>query len=184
MDLMEAIKGRRSVRRFSGAGVAREALEKMLDAARWAPSWANTQCWRFVVVGDAAKIAALKETMPERNPARPAFDTCSYVVAFLAEHGLSAYKRGEKVEERDWYMFDLGCCVQNFCLAAHAMGAATVIVGLFDWRKANQILGVPEGYEVVCLVPIGTPQTHPSAPPRKPLQQLISYDTFRAEPAQ
>lgn len=181
MEVFEAIKGRRSVRRFSGAGVPEEAIERMLIAAQWAPSWANTQCWRFVVVRDSEKIATLKETMPERNPARPAFDTCSAVVAFIAKHGLSAYKRGQKVEERDWYMFDIGCCVQNFCLVAHAEGFGTVIVGLFDWRKANKILNVPEGYETVCLVPVGVPEAYPQPPARKSLVEITSQNSFNPD---
>ena len=50
MNVMEAIKGRRSVRKYRPDPVNDETLEAVLEAARWAPSWANNQCWRFVVV--------------------------------------------------------------------------------------------------------------------------------------
>jgi nitroreductase len=52
MDAMQAIKGRRSVRKYKPDPVSDEAVEAVLEAARWAPSWTNSQCWRFVVVRD------------------------------------------------------------------------------------------------------------------------------------
>ena len=53
MDTLEAIRTRKSVRKFSDRPVEPEKLQAVLEAARLAPSWANMQCWRFVVVRDA-----------------------------------------------------------------------------------------------------------------------------------
>ena len=63
MEVLEAIKTRRSVRRFKSVEVPGEILERVLEAARWAPSWANTQCWRFIVVKDARIKAELAATL-------------------------------------------------------------------------------------------------------------------------
>ena len=52
MDLMEAIKGRRSIRKYKPDPVSEETLQKIMEAVRWAPSWANTQCWEVIVVKD------------------------------------------------------------------------------------------------------------------------------------
>ena len=179
MDVFEAIKGRRSVRSFTqGQQVAEDVVKRILEAGRWAPSWANSQCVRYVLVRDRKRIEQLAATMPERNPAHPAFKTCAFVLAVVAKHGLAGYKKGQKIEERDWYMFDAGCAVQNVCLAIHALGLGTVIVGLFDWRRANEVLNVPEGYETICLLPVGYPEKQPPAPPRRSLDELLSHETF------
>jgi len=75
-------------------------------------------------------------------------------------------------------MFDLGIATQNLCLTAHNLNLGTVIVGLFDHDKAKDILKVPEGYEVVALVPLGYPAKEASAPPRKEIAELVHYNTF------
>ena len=53
MEALEAIKTRRSIRKYKPAPVDDKTLEPVLEAAHWAPSWANTQCWRFIVVRDS-----------------------------------------------------------------------------------------------------------------------------------
>ncbi len=181
MDLFEAIRGRRSVRAFTESEPPGDYVEKILEAGRWAPSWANSQCVRYVVVRDAERIRRLRETMPEKNPARPAFDSAAFVLAVVAKHGLAGYKRGEPVADRAWHMFDAALAVQNVSLAAHSLGLGSVIVGLFDWRAADEVLGVPEGYETVCLVPFGYPKGEPPTPPRKPLSELLSQETFKPD---
>jgi len=178
MDLFEAIKGRRSVRRFKSGDVSDETMERILNAARWAPSWANSQCAHYIIIRDRERLEELAGTLPEKNPARRAFASCSFCIAVVAQHGLAGYKRGEKVEERDWYMFDTALATQNICLAAYAEGLGSVIVGLFDYKEANRILSIPEGYETVCLIPVGHPEKMPDAPSRKPLEELLHHETF------
>jgi nitroreductase len=75
-------------------------------------------------------------------------------------------------------MFDLGLATQNLCLAAHSLGLATVIVGLFDHDKAKAILEMPEGYELPVLIPIGYPAQDVKPPKRKEIREFTHYDTF------
>jgi len=72
MEVLEAIKTRRSIRKYKSDPVDGETLEKVFEAARQAPSWANTQCWQFVVVRDAETKGKLSDTLSETNPARDA----------------------------------------------------------------------------------------------------------------
>ncbi len=180
MDLDAAITGRRSIRKFTAAPVADKDLETLVDAARNAPSWANTQCVRYVVVRDPAVRKALVACMSERNPAKQAVEQAPVTVAFVAKLGLAGHKAGKPVDDKDWYMFDAGLAVQNFCLKAHAMGLGTVIVGFFDYRKAGELLGVPQGWELVAFTPVGVPEGGASAPARLGLNELVHAGRFRA----
>ena len=63
MDVMKAIKGRRSIRKYKSDPVDDKALAVVMEAARWAPSWANTQCWRFIIVRDSDVRNKLADTM-------------------------------------------------------------------------------------------------------------------------
>jgi nitroreductase len=69
MDMMDVIKGRRSIRKFKPDLIPEEALRTVMDAVRWAPSWANTQCWEIIVVKDPKVKLELAETLPKGNPA-------------------------------------------------------------------------------------------------------------------
>lgn len=178
MDLFEAVNTRRSFRTYSDKPVTDETLEKCLDAARWAPSWANTQCTRFIVVKDAGMKAAISEKLPERNPARRAVAKAPVVVVFVAELGAAGFLQGEECDDKAWYMYDVGLASQNFCLAAHALGLGTVIVGLMDYRAIGELLGVGRGFQVVALTPLGVPTGGDRPPVRKELSELIHKEKW------
>jgi nitroreductase len=69
MDLMDAIKGRRSIRKYKPDPVPEETLQKIMEAVRWAPSWANTQCWEVIVVKDPNIKSELATALTKTNPA-------------------------------------------------------------------------------------------------------------------
>jgi nitroreductase len=74
-------------------------------------------------------------------------------------------------------MFDTGIAAQTFCLAAHEQGLGTVILGLFDEDKIEEMLQLPEDRELAALIPVGYPDEAPVAPKRKPVTDLISYQS-------
>jgi len=177
---MEAIRTRRSVRAFTSEPVSEEDLKAILEAARWAPSWANTQCWEIIVVKDEAEKKALSETLiPERNPAREAVARAPVLLAICGRKGISGFYKGRAVTEKgDWLMFDVALAVQNISLAAHALGLGTVIVGALDSRRAREILGLPDDVELVVLMPLGRPAKEPKAPPRKELAEFVHLNRY------
>ena len=186
MEVLKAIKTRRSIRRYKSDPVNDKTVQKILEAGHWAPSWANTQCWRFVVVRDADiknKLAAALTSVSDRpNRATEVIKNAPVVIVACAELGKSGYRFGEVKElatdKGDWYMFDVALAVQNMALAAHALGLGTVIIGAFDAQKAAKILGVPAGYSVVTMFPLGVPDEEPPARPRKELSEIVFYDKF------
>jgi len=183
MDVLEAVRNRRSVRRFTEEPVSRADLEKVLAAAQWAPSWVNVQPWRIVLVQEPAKKEALKGTLLPKNPAAKAFEQAPVLLVLIGERGKSGlYGTEFSTDKGDWYMFDLGIAAQNIALAAHALGLGTVHVGALDHKAAAAVLGVPEGFEVVEILPLGHPAFEPKAPPRKNLEEFVTHDSFAGDP--
>jgi nitroreductase len=180
MDVLEAIKNRRSVRQYKDTPVTDEVLNKVLEAARWAPSWANSQCTRYVVVKDAATKAKLAETINKGNPSTEALKNAPIVIVACAELKKAGYYKGEVSTDRgDWFMFDEGIAMENLALAAHALGLGTVHVGFIpDSKKVEEILGTPEGVVAVEMTPLGYPSADTKAPPRKELSDIVFYEKY------
>jgi nitroreductase len=179
MEVLEAIKTRRGIRRYKPHGVPEEKLNIVLEAGRWAPSWKNTQCWRFVVVKDREKKSKLAETLTPDNPAISAIKEAPVLIVACAELGKSGFFDGRAATDKgDWYMFDVALAMQNLALAAHSLGLGTVHVGAFDARKAAEILDVPPGVAVVEMAPLGYPAQEVKAPSRKKLSELVFWESY------
>lgn len=193
MELFEAINNRRSIRKYRSDPVDDKKIETILEAGRWAPSWANTQCWRFIVIRDPEMRGGLADTLftiktPDKeipNPGAGALSTAPVIIVVCAEIGKSGAKHGSGdgsteylTDKGDWFMFDTALAVQNMVLAAHALGLGTVIIGAFDAVQAAKVLGVPDGYRVVILFPLGVPDQEGKAPPRKELSEITVRDRW------
>ncbi len=185
MDTLEAIKNRRSIRRYKTDPVDDKTLDTVLEAARMAPSWSNTQCWKFIVVRDSSLKAQLADTIQVnplmgKNPAAKAFTTAPVVIVACAEKGISGLFSGKKATDKGewWFMFDIALAMENLMLAATSLGLGTVHVALFYASKVALILGVPEGYHVVEMTPLGYPEYQPDQRPRKGLQEIAYFEKF------
>ena len=179
MDLMHAIRNRRSIRRLKAEPVNNDLVNTVLEAGRWAPSWANTQCWKFVVVRDASMRGKVAETISPGNPATDAIKSAPVIIVVCGKLGRSGYKKGEAVTDKgDWYMFDTALATQNMMLTAYSLGLGMVAIGVFDATRVAELLGVPSNARVVLLLPLGYPAEEPAAPPRKELSDIVSYDRY------
>ena len=180
MELQEAILKRRSVRKFTEDVVTDEELRQIFEAVRWAPSWANTQAWEFIVVRDKALMEKITGTYSEKNPAKKCSLSASALIVACAKTGISGCYGGKEVTAiQNWYMFDLGMAVQTLCLKAHELGLGTVVVGLMDHEACKKILAVGEGRKVVAVIPIGRPAVSPKeGPPRKSVSEIVYLNTF------
>ena len=181
MDLITGIKGRRSVRRFADKPVPRELIEEVVEIARFAPSWKNTQTARYIVVDDKEKIAAL------------ANEKCTYgfefniktiakapaVVLLTVVEGRSGFEKDGSFstpKEDRWQTFDAGIAAQTFCLAAYEKGLGSVILGYFDDEEIKKVIPIPEGQQVGAIIPIGyLPEAETAAPPRKDVDALLTF---------
>jgi len=180
MDTYEAIYNRRSVRQYRDKPVPEDVLNKVLEAARWAPSWANTQCTRYVVVRDPEIKILLADCLNKGNPSTEAIKNAPIVIVACAELGRSGYYKGNVATDRgDWFMFDVGIAMQNLALAAWALGLGTVHVGYIpDSKKVGAILGLPDGVVSVEMTPLGYPAGESKGPPRREMSELVFYEKY------
>jgi nitroreductase len=179
MDLYKGIEERRSIRKYKKDPVSDESILKCIEGARLAPSWHNTQVWRFVVIKDQGVKEAVAGTLASWNPSRQALLDAPVAICLVAQRNRSGILKGEAVTDKgDWFMFDCGIAMEHLVLTAWDLGLGTVHVGAFDSKKVEEILAVPEGYSVVAMTPLGFPDEQPGPRPRKAAEELLFLDAF------
>lgn len=177
MNTIEAITTRRSVRRFSDQPVENAQIEAIVSAASFSPSWKNTQTVRYIAITDpAAKETIAAEMLPAFNAAN--VRSSPVLVAMVTQTGRCGYERDgsftTKKEDR-WQYFDAGIACQTFCLAAHELGLATVIMGIYDEEKLPAFLGLADDQVLTAIIALGHAVNTPVCPQRKSVQELLRY---------
>jgi len=172
-DVFDAIKGRRSVREFKSAPVKEKDLEKILDAARLAPSAGHCQPLELVVVKDQSQkdrlaSAALDQMFIAEAPV--AIVVCANVPRTSRRYG----RRGEEL----YCIQDTAAATQNILLAAYALGYATCWVGAFDEDAVASVIKAPADVRPVAIIPLGRPAEEPSPPQPMPLSKIVHEDKF------
>jgi nitroreductase len=179
MEFYEVVAKRQSVRKYKPDPVPEDALSRIVEAFRASPSWANTQPWELVWVQDTELKRRLQETVPKNNPSYPAVADAPVLACAIGILGRSGYYKGQVSTGRgDWMLFDLGIASEHLSLAAAAEGLGTVHIGLFDYEKANAVLGLPSGRTVVELIPLGYPAFVPKRVERKPVAEFVFRDGY------
>lgn len=174
MDCLEAIRQRRSIRRYKDAPVTPAQLDAVLEAAQCAPSWKNQQPWTYIVLHDRAQIQALGRATGG-NPKGNAYENAAYFLVVCADPEKSGNREG-----KPYYMADVGITLTQVTLAAAAQGLGTCWVGAFPEQPVKQLLGVPYNIRVVAITPLGVPDEAPEARPRKPRAQLAYAEQWGA----
>jgi len=169
---MKIFGERRSIRKYGDRPVEDEKLQAVLEAARLAPSWANRQCWTFIVVKDQATREAVAATL-EKNPAQKASATAPVLIVACADPEQSGKKK-----DQDYYLVDIGICLQQLCLEAWNQGLGTCWIGLFDEDKIRPILGVPDNIRIVAMTPLGYPAVYPDERGRKALKEIVFHEKW------
>jgi nitroreductase len=173
LDVLEAIRSRRSVRAFTREGVSDEDVTRLIDAGRWAPSAGNIQPWEFVVatrpeLKSRLSVAALDETFIEEAP---------LVIVVCADEARSARGYGSRGANL-YCLQDTAAATQNILLAAHALGLGACWVGAFREDDVREVLKLPRHLRPVAIVPVGHPATRRAAPPKRSISEVIHYETF------
>lgn len=173
MDVLEAIKNRRSIRAFKNEDISSGTVEKLIDAARWAPSAGNIQPWEFIIV----KNSEVKRRLAEAALNQKFVEEAPIVIVVCADESRSF--KGYGLRGKSLYCIqDTAAAIQNIHLAACSLGLATCWVGAFIEEKVREILDIPDRIRPVALVPTGYPAEKPSPPSRRPLSQIIHYEKF------
>jgi len=169
MDVHTAIKTRRSVRAYKPDPVPDESLKRILEAARLAPSAANRQQWKFVVVRDPERRKQLSRAAHNQGFVGEA-PVVITAVALDPERVMSC--------EVPAYAVDLAIAVDHITLAAVEEGLGTCWIGAFSQEDVKRLLNIPPRYKVVALSPLGFPADQPRAKSRKELEDIVCYETF------
>jgi nitroreductase len=172
MDLSEAIKGRRSIRAFKPQDIPEETVEKLIDAARHAPSAGNIQPWEFVI----ARNPDTKKKLAQA--AHQAFiEEAPVVIAVCADEKRSASGYGNRGETL-YCIQDTAAAIQNILLTAYSLGLGTCWIGAFNENEAKKALKPPKGIRPVAMIPVGYPNKTPSQRGRRPLNQIVHHEEF------
>jgi len=179
MDLIQGILDRRSVRKFKDELIPRELFEEIIDIARYAPSWTNSQTARYTIIDDQSIMEEIANNgvsgfVYNQDALRHSPSVC--VLSYVKGESGKLDKYGIETEETSkWEIFDSGLACQTFCLAAYAKGISTCIFGVIDEVNIKQIIGLPDNEEVAALIVCGYELEHPKAPSRKEVNELLRF---------
>jgi nitroreductase len=193
MDTSTAIRTRRTVRRYKNRAVAGRLIKKILDAGRWAPSFHNTQPWRFIVIGEKAKMG-LVEALKKHKGKEP------LIVRMTLNSGISMIKEApvavliynnrsfsRKLEKHSRYtkgylegvavreIQSVACAIQNMLLEAHALGLGAAWLGIPTFREEyiNRLFGTKDS--LAAIITLGHPSERPRPPCRMAINEITSF---------
>ncbi|MFX1319390.1 MAG: nitroreductase family protein [Promethearchaeota archaeon] len=166
MDLLDIIKGRRSIRQYLPRKVEKEKIDTILEAAQWAPSASNKQPWHFIVVQDPVTRTRLGQLHPHGR--------------FMKQSPVVIVVLGNPEAQPKYYLCDPHQAVQNILLTAHWLGLGTCWMGVrgaaFE-SDFKEVLGIPQSYTVVCTIALGYPDQKRRST-RFPIKEIVSWEQF------
>jgi nitroreductase len=168
MDVLDAIRKRKSVRKYLNKTIDKEKLLAILEAGRIAPSASNRQEWRFVIVRDSET----KRKLADAANSQSFIGEASVVIVACAETDEHVMRCGQAC-----YPIDVAIALDHITLAAVDLGLGTCWIGAFDASKVKQILSIPVNIQVVALMPLGYP-SDPSIANKKrmPFDEIVKYE--------
>ena len=161
MDALEAIRKRKSVRKYTGDSIPREDLEKIVDAGRLAASGSNQQPWDFIVVTDRAMIDKLKV-------ASLWMEKAGAIIAVVLD------------SSSRWWVEDGAAAVENMLIASTALGYGSCWLEGYTLPREEEfktLLGIPKEKRLLTLVPIGVPVEWPSKE-KKSLEEVLHWERY------
>lgn len=173
MDVLEAIKSRRSIRSYKRNDISEKDVRRLINAARQAPSAGNIQPWEFVIVKDPERkqqlsVAALNQTFISQAPV---------VIVVCANETRSKLGYGNRGVSL-YCIQDTAAAIENLLLAAHALGLGACWVGAFREEIARAVLNTPAHVRPIAIIPIGYPSKKPTIRARRSLEDIVHRETF------
>lgn len=172
MDVIEAMKKRRSIRSFKKKKIPAKILAKILEVATYAPSSGNLQNWEFILIRDEnakkriAEIAFGQSFIEEADV---------IIVACSNQNKMFRYgERGEKL----YAIQNVAAAIQNILLAAHFFGIGSCWIGAFDSKELKKFLELPENIMPHAIIPLGYPNEKPNIPKRIDWKEITFYEKY------
>src|SRR4051794_18578961 len=172
METWDAILSRRNVRQYTDQPIARDDLERVLEAGRRAPSASNWQPWNFVVVSDREHLVELAKAWPQGG---------RHIAGSAATIAIVA-TQPESDQQRDLLQYDVGQATANMMLTAADLGIGSGHSAVRDQEQARRVLGFPDGYVCVYMIGLGYPADRPLRPllhpDRRPFDEVVHWDRW------
>ena len=179
MKFLELILKRQSVRKYSEKAVEKEKIERCLEAARLAPSACNAQPWKYIIVDDnELKEKVAKETFSIIAPFNKFSLKAPVIVVIVMEKPNLQSQFGGRVNNKDFYLIDIGITAEHFCLQATEEGLGTCILGWFNEKAIMKLLNIPSKKRIGLLITVGYPADEPRQKKRKDLTEIRSYNKY------
>lgn len=170
MDFMDLTWERQSIRAFKADEVPIEKINKLLEAARSAPSGGNCQPWHFFVIRDSS----VKQRIHDESCNQGFILTAPVHIVVCADLPRTSERYGER--GRTLYCLqDTGAAIQNLLLCAAEEGLGTCWCGAFDESAMSRILGLDANLRPIALIPVGYPDQKPNKRPRRPLEEIATF---------
>ena len=165
MSLLDLILSRRSIRRYETKDISEEVLKQIFEAGRQAPSAANRQPVRFVIVKDHDLLKVLCDTLFTRfvKYAPVAIVGCADIKSLLTGK---------------WAVVDATIAMENMVIAAWSLGVGSCWIGACNEEKVKELLKIPDKWKVVALVTLGYPAEQPKPRKKKPFEKLFKFNSF------
>lgn len=168
MDFLELAKKRYSVRAYKQTPVEYEKLEKVLEAARLAPTACNLQPFKLIVIRTKGREEELRRIYNQ-----PWFVEAPTVICACGIPSRSWHRKDGK----NYCDIDVAIAMDHLILAATELGLGTCWIGAFNVEEACKVLQLNEGIEPIAFTPLGYPNDQPRDTNRKPIVELVSFDT-------
>jgi nitroreductase len=173
MEVFEAISRRRSVRSYKPDAVSDGDVERLLEAAHWAPSAGNVQPWEFVVV----RKPEARRALAEAAFGQLFIEAAPLVIVMCADERRSSRSYGSRGRNL-FCIQDTAAAVQNILLAACSMGLGTCWVGAFEEAWVRKVLRIPYGVRPVAIIPVGYPSGAVGTRSRRPVPEVVHEEVF------
>jgi nitroreductase len=173
VELTEAIKGRRSIRKYKNQPIPDETAQQLIEAATYAPSAGNIQPWHFII----AKNPAIKKKLAEAAYNQAHVEQAPIIIVVCADEKRTQPRYGKR-GAAFYCIQDTAAATQNILLIAHSLGLGTCWIGAFNEDATREAVNAPEGVRPVVMIPVGYPDVTPRPRARKPLSEVMRYNTF------
>jgi nitroreductase len=173
MKFLELVEQRFSVRKFKNQPVERDKITRCLEAAWLAPSACNSQPWKYIVVDDPElKDKVARETYSQLVSFNKFVLKAPVIVVFVIEKPKLITQIGEVLKNKEYPLIDIGITAEHFCLQAVEEGLGTCMLGWFNQKPIQQLLGIPKNKTIGLVVALGYPD-YEKAPTRKRKEKSV-----------
>ncbi len=178
MDFLQLAASRQSDRAYDKARVVEpEKLERILEAARLAPSACNAQPWKFVVVTDPEISVKVGKAAAGLRMNKFAKDAPVHILIVEESMNVTSFL-GAKIKDKYFPLIDIGIAASHIVLAAESEGLGSCILGWFDEKDIKKLTGIPANKRLLLDIAVGYPLKEKRKKLRKPKEKVISYNNY------